>query len=104
VLAVARDTKAAFEWSDHVEHAVAAGVPPDVIEALKAGGIRDGAFPEPFQAAAQVLQATLGWQNIPAGVQADAIGRYGLHGFIEIVVLSGFYQMFSAINQGFDIS
>lgn len=103
VLAVARETKADFEWSDHVDHALAAGVPPDLIEALKARGIRGVAFPEPFQAAAQVLQATLTWQNIPAGVQADAISRYGMQGFIEVVVLSGFYQMFSAINQGFGI-
>jgi len=27
----------------------------------------------------------------------------GKHGLVEIVVLSGFYQMFAAINQGFDI-
>jgi hypothetical protein len=40
-------------------------------------------------------------------------GRIGLrissapraqHGPVEIVVVSGFYQMFAAINQGFDIS
>jgi hypothetical protein len=27
----------------------------------------------------------------------------GKQGLVEIVVLSGFYQMFAAINQGFDI-
>ena len=25
-------------------------------------------------------------------------------GFVELVVLSGFYQMFSVINQGFEVS
>jgi hypothetical protein len=26
-----------------------------------------------------------------------------MEGFIELVVLSGFYQMFSTINEGFDV-
>lgn len=102
VLSVAKETKAAFEWDDHVEHARAAGVPETVIEAIKEQGI-SGAFPEPYRLAAQVLSATLIWQNIPEQVQTDAIRSYGIEGFIEIIVLSGFYQMFSAINQGFDI-
>jgi 4-carboxymuconolactone decarboxylase len=104
VLSVAKETKSAFEWSDHVEHALAAGVSEAVIESIKANGVLGKAFPEPYQLAAQVLNATLAWKNIPEQVQADAINYYGLHGFIEIVVLSGFYQMFSAINQGFDVS
>jgi 4-carboxymuconolactone decarboxylase len=103
VLSVARETKATFEWVDHQEHALAAGVPTAVIEALKSDGVRGSSFPEPYKLAAQVLSATLAWKNIPEDVQAAAIKNYGLHGFIEIVVLSGFYQMFAAINQGFDL-
>lgn len=102
VLSVAVATKAAFEWADHVEHAKAAGVPDAVIEAVRMHGI-SGPFPMPYQSAAQVLEATLVWQNIPEEVQSEAIKNFGMHGFVEIVVLSGFYQMFSAINQGFDI-
>lgn len=104
VLSVAKETNAAFEWADHVEHALAAGVPETVIEMIKEHGISGQLFPEPYQLAAQVLNATLAWKNIPEQVQSDAIKNYGIYGFVEIVVLSGFYQMFSAINQGFDIS
>lgn len=104
VLAVARETKTDFEWYDHIDHALAAGVPQAVIEALKTHGVREIDFPAPYHSAAQVLQASLTWQNIPDRVQADAVAEYGLPGFIEIVVLSGFYQMFSAINKGFDVS
>lgn len=103
VLSVAKETKADFEWADHVEHAIAAGVPKQVIELIKEHGVQ-GDFPEPYRLAAQTLCATLVWKNIPEQVQADAIKKYGIFGFVEIVVLSGFYQMFSAINQGFDIS
>ena len=37
VLSVAHATGAAFEWHDHVEHALAAGLPADVIDAVGAG-------------------------------------------------------------------
>lgn len=103
VLCVAKVTKSEFEWQDHVGHALAAGLPQTVIDMIAEKGIANHAFPAPYQLAAQVLSATLSWQNIPEHVQSNAIEHYGMYGFIEIVVLSGFYQMFSAINQGFDV-
>jgi hypothetical protein len=36
-------------------------------------------------------------------VQVQAVAEWGKDGLVEIVVVSGFYQMFAAINQGFDI-
>ncbi len=102
VLMVARETKAVFEWDDHIEHAKAAGVPQEVIDMIKINDIA-GNYPQPYALAAQVLASTLVWQNIPEQVQKESIRQFSLEGFIEIVVLSGFYQMFSAINQGFDI-
>lgn len=104
VLSVARATRTAFEWDDHIHHALAAGVPETVIDALRAHGVAGTDFPDPYRLAALVLRATLAWQNISDQIQADAIKSYGLYGFVELVVLSGFYQMFSAINQGFAVS
>ena len=37
VLSVAHATGAAFEWHDHVQHALAAGLPADVVDAVGAG-------------------------------------------------------------------
>jgi 4-carboxymuconolactone decarboxylase len=104
VLTVARQTGAAFEWADHVAHARAAGVPEDVIARLLELGHAGAPLPPPYALAAQVLTHTLAWRNIPQDVQQAAIAAYGMAGFIEIVVLSGFYQMFAAINQGFDVA
>ncbi len=104
VLSVARETRTAFEWVDHVQHALAAGVPATVIDALRTNGVAGADYPDPYRLAALVLRATLVWQNIPDGIQADAVASYGLLGFMELVVLSGFYQMFSAINQGFAVA
>ncbi len=104
VLAVARQTGAAFEWADHVEHARAAGVPDAVIAQLRDRGLAGAPLLPPYALAAQVLTHTLAWRSIPEDVQRDAIAAFGMPGFVEIVVLSGFYQMFSAVNQGFDVA
>ena len=104
VLAVARETGAALEWADHVAHARAEGVPEGVIGALQTGGGAHGGFPQPYGLVADVLVQTFAWKNIPQSTQDAAIGAFGMEGFIEIVVTSGFYQMFSAINQGLDVA
>lgn len=104
VLAVAKYTQSSFEWKDHLPHALAAGLPKDVIITLEAHGIAESYFSEPYLSIIQILQSTLSWKSIPEQVQAKAIQLYGIKGFIEITVLSGFYQMFSAINQGFNVS
>src|SRR5215470_8632703 len=82
VLTVARATGAGFEWHDHIAHARAAGLPEEVIDCI--GTDRAAALPQPY-------------------ALAQAVAQWGKHGLVEIVVLSGFYQMFAAINQGFDI-
>lgn len=56
-----------------------------------------------YQLAAAILTLTLTWEDIPASLQKLAIDTYGMEGLVEVVVLSGFYQLFSAVNQGFDI-
>jgi 4-carboxymuconolactone decarboxylase len=45
----------------------------------------------------------MAWQPVPDELQAPAAAQWGTEGLVEIVVVSGFYQMFAAINQGFDI-
>lgn len=104
VLSVARETGAQFEWDDHVRHATAAGVPAKIIDQLQSAGLAGGDFADPYGLAASVLRSTLRWQDIPAAIQGAAIERYGMLAFVEIVVLSGFYQMFAAINQGFAVA
>jgi 4-carboxymuconolactone decarboxylase len=104
VLCVAKHTGAAFEWIDHVRHAEAAGVPEAAICSLRQSGISGGHFPEPYDLVARLLSVTLSWGNVPQALQDACIRKFAVEGFIELVVVSGFYQMFSAINQGFDVS
>ena len=101
VLTISRATGAAYEWHDHIEHARAAGLPDEVIDCI--GSARTAALPQPYALVHAILQRTTAWQVVPDGLQAQAAAQWGKHGWVEIAVLSGFYQMFAAINQGFDI-
>jgi 4-carboxymuconolactone decarboxylase len=101
VLSIARATGADYEWNDHIAHARAAGLPQDVIDRI--GSNRSEALPEPYALVDAMLTRTTAWQALPDDLQARAAAQWGTRGLVEIVVLSGFYQMFAAINQGFDI-
>jgi 4-carboxymuconolactone decarboxylase len=101
VLSVAKATGAAYEWQDHIEHARAAGLSQDVIDRIKAGAAER--LPQPFALLHAILEKTMAWQPVPGDLQARAVAEWGTEGLVEIVVVSGFYQMFAAVNQGFDI-
>ena len=101
VLTISRATGATYEWHDHIAHARAAGLPEEVIDCI--GSARTAALPQPYALVHAILQRTMAWEVVPDELQAQAAGQWGKHGLVEIVVLSGFYQMFAAINQGFDI-
>jgi 4-carboxymuconolactone decarboxylase len=101
VLTVSHATGAAFEWHDHVEHALAAGLSRELVDAISSG--QTETLPQPYALVGAILAKTMAWQPIPDELQTRAAAQWGVEGLVEIVVVSGFYQMFAAINQGFDI-
>ena len=101
VLSVARATGAGFEWQDHIEHALAAGLPRAVIDAIGLGTSK--ALPHPYALLNEVLERTMAWQLVPDDLQARVAAEWGVEGLVEVVVVSGFYQMFANIIQGFGI-
>jgi 4-carboxymuconolactone decarboxylase len=100
VLSVAQ-ASAAFEWHDHVEHARAAGLSEDVIDAI--ANCQAAALPRPYAPLHAILTKTMAWQPVPDDLQERAVCEWGTQGLIEIIVLSGLYQMFAAINEGLSI-
>src|SRR5579863_7294063 len=53
VLTVAQATGAAYEWHDHVQHALAAGLPQAVVDDIGAG--RADRLPEPYALLRSIL-------------------------------------------------
>ena len=64
---------------------------------------RTESLPQPYALVYAILTKTMAWQLVPDDLQTRAVAEWGKQGMVEIVVLSGFYQMFAAINQGFGI-
>ncbi|HEV7981410.1 MAG TPA: carboxymuconolactone decarboxylase family protein, partial [Xanthobacteraceae bacterium] len=76
VLTVAHATGAAFEWHDHVERALAAGLPRDVVDAIGSG--RTEALPQPYALMGAILAKTMAWQPVPNDLQARAAALWGV--------------------------
>ena len=85
-----------------MQHALDAGLPQDIVDGIAGGA--GASLPHPYRLLRDILSKTLAWQPIPDALQAQAAAEWGKEGLVEIVVVSGFYQMFAAINQGFNIS
>jgi 4-carboxymuconolactone decarboxylase len=72
-----------------------------VIDAIGSGATKT--LPHPYALLNGVLAKTMTWQPLPDELQARVAAEWGAEGLVEVVVVSGFYQMFAAINQGFAI-
>ena len=75
VLTIARTTGAGFEWQDHIEHARAAGLPPDVIDCIASA--RTDSLPQPYALVYAILTKTMAWQLVPDDLQNAGRGRMG---------------------------
>src|SRR4030088_2732750 len=73
VLTIARTTGAGFEWQDHIEHARAAGLPPEVIDCIASA--RTAALPQPYALAHAILTQTMAWQLVPEDLQVRAAAQ-----------------------------
>ncbi len=78
----------------------AAGVPDEAIDAIKDGS---KAFAEPFDLVSQIVDCAFAYRSIPQALQDRIVGRFGLHGLIEIVTLCGYYSMMAMVNGCFDV-
>ena len=101
VLAFAGTVGSEFEWRDHERHARDAGVPDDVIDALRHGR-RDG-LPEREATVLACVDAALAYQDLDADVQQRAVELLGTAGLLEVVTLVGFYSIIAAVNAVFDV-
>lgn len=102
ILWLARRVGAVYEWVKHEAPARAAGLPDSVINDLRAGQ-EPSDLDETQEAALQVAKCALELRSIPEDLQDMLIGRVGIKGVIELVVLVGFYRMIAGVIFAFDV-
>ena len=99
VLAFAHAVGAEFEWRDHVQHALDAGVPPTAIDALGAGG----ELAEPYRMLAEAVTSTIGYRDLPQDVQDRIVADVGVKGLVEVVALCGVYALIAMVSAAFAV-
>jgi 4-carboxymuconolactone decarboxylase len=102
VLIVVRHWSAQYAWSAHEPNAVAAGLAPDVIAA-----IRERRKPEfkqvdermIYEAVSELLDS----KELSAPAYERLLKQFGLDLTIEIISVAGFYGMVATVLKGFDV-
>ena len=102
ILVVARTWSSEFEWLVHKPIAVAAGVPPDAVEAIRSGGTP--LLEDPAQSAVYAFcAALLREHHVDDPVYAEAVGALGEAGVIDLVGILGYYSLISMTINAFRV-
>ena len=101
ILVTARFWGASYEWFAHERAAAAAGVPADVIEAIRSG--REPEFDDPESAIVhEVSRAIYRSREIPDETYGKAIAVLGRTRTIDLVAILGFYTMVAMTLNAFN--
>lgn len=96
ILVVARHWQADYEWSVHEHEARKAGVPEDVIAALKADRVPD--FSDPDDALVyRFSSAFFAHKDVPDDIYAAAEARFGSKAAVELAGVLGYYSMLAIV-------
>jgi len=102
ILACARRMGAGYEWGKHRDPARRAGIPEQVLEALRQGREPEG-LGSGLRAILDAAGCALARRSIPAAIQDEVVRSYGVEGVVELVVLCGFYAMIAGVVFAFDV-
>lgn len=102
ILVTGQFWQAQFEWFAHEPMARDAGVPEDVIQAIKVGAKPE--LGDPGDAAAYALASEIHTQRSLSQETFDqAAAQFGETGVAELIGLCGFYGLVSMTLNGFDV-
>jgi 4-carboxymuconolactone decarboxylase len=101
VLVVARHWSAQYEWFAHAKQALAAGVSPEVVEAIRHK--RKPAFARDDERLVYDLVTEMnGTRTLSQSTYDRTVAAIGLDDTIELVTALGFYTMVAIMLNGFD--
>ena len=92
VLVTARVCDSPFEWEAHEPHARAAGVPDDVIAAVRTDGPSDG-LPPPFSAIVDYARELAASRRVSDEAYRAVVEILDVEGTVELTVLVGYYAL-----------
>ncbi len=102
ILVTGQFWQAQFEWFAHEPMAREAGVPEEVIQAIKAGAVPSFADAGD-QAAYQLAHELHTTKSLTDTTFAEAKTQFGETGVAELIGLCGFYGLVSMTLNGFDV-
>jgi 4-carboxymuconolactone decarboxylase len=102
VIIVCRAVTVQYAWSSHAPAAEAAGIPPDVVAA-----IRDNRKPDlrrddervTYDVAAELMQT----KELSEATYQRAVKQFGIDGTVDLVSTVGYYAMVGIFLKGFDV-
>lgn len=102
ICTVGRHWDAEFEWWAHKRLALAAGVDPAVLEAIRTGA------PPPFadetaEIVHAVAQALLRTKRLPQALHDRALAALGPQGLVDLVGIVGYYCLVSVTLNAFEV-
>lgn len=102
ILRVAVKTGAPYEWIKHVPPATEAGIPDEVIESMRGGGI-PAELTDGERILLEATDNTLERKSLPEALQDELIAELGEDGTVELVILAGFYTAIAGFLAAFEV-
>jgi len=102
VMTVVRHWSAQYAWAAHEGAAIAAGLTPDVIKAIREQRKPEFARDDErlvYEAVTELLQRT----PLSTATYDRLVKQFGLDITIEIITTAGFYSMVATVLNGFDV-
>jgi 4-carboxymuconolactone decarboxylase len=102
ILVTGAHWQAGFEWFVHAPLAIAAGINPAAVEAIRKGGLP--VFDKPDEAAVYAFAHDLvTTRKVPPAVYADAVRHLSAQGVVELVGVLGYYALISMTIVAFEV-
>ena len=96
ILVTAAHWRQRFEWEVHAPAAIAAGVPPAVLDALWAGNAPDG-LAEDQQVAFELCSELHRDRNLSPATRERANAILGEQGTIDAIAICGYYALLAMV-------
>jgi 4-carboxymuconolactone decarboxylase len=96
ILWVARQWNQPVEWAIHHPLALAAGLPPAVIEAIREGRRPEELAPQEWLAL-EVCEALSAQRGLDDATYAQAVAQLGEAGLIDLIALVGYYGLLAMV-------